>query len=139
MPDFISKIEFFVNMRKAMRSYFYLSVVMLSMQFPVSAHATDGIACAGTIKTVGIHGTDRVFLRLSSMNAGVQICALNKTLGTTFPISAEQCKLVYSTLLTAYSLNKSMSVYFDNVQNGTSCSTFTAWEVATARWVHLEN
>lgn len=52
--------------------------------------------------------------------------------------TSEQCKLAYSPLLVAASAGQSINVYFDNVQTGTSCSTFDSWEIATARWVHLE-
>jgi len=102
-----------------------------------ASRATDGITCSGTIATIGVHGTDRVMLRLSGMNTVVQICNLNQTIGSTFPITAEQCKAAYSALLTAYAMGQALNVFFDNVQTGTSCSTFAAWEVATARWVHL--
>ena len=113
--------------------------ILLCVVMSKNSYATDAIVCEGTVATIGVHGTDRVILRLSSMNTVVNICNLNSTLGTTYPISAEQCKAAYSTLLTAYSLGKTMSIYFDNVQTGTSCSNFAAWEVATARWVALTN
>lgn len=103
-----------------------------------AAQATDGISCGGKITTLGVHGTDRVMLQLSGMNTIVQICSLSATMGSTYPITPEQCKIAYSTLLTAYSLNKTITVWFDNVQTGTSCTTFAGWEVATARWVHLD-
>jgi hypothetical protein len=76
-------------------------------------------------------------LQLTGMNTLVQICHLNKTVGTAYPITAEQCKIAYSTLLTAYSMSKNMKVYFDNVVNGTSCSNFKTWELATATFVYL--
>lgn len=116
-----------------------LFLILLPMLFSIHVKATDAINCNGTISTLGVHGTDRVMLKLSGMNALVQICNLNQTMGFTWPISAEQCKVAYSTLLTAYSMNKFINVYFDNVQNGTSCSTFVGWEVATLRWVYLSN
>ena len=103
------------------------------------AHATDGISCSGTVSTVGIHGPNGVYLQLSGMNTLVQICSLGQTLGTTYPISPEQCRAVYATLLTAYTLEKTINVYFDNVQTGTSCTNFVGWEIATARWVHLDH
>jgi hypothetical protein len=40
-------------------------------------------------------------------------------------------------LITAYALGKSVNVWFDNVQTGTSCTNFAAWELAVARWVYL--
>lgn len=36
-------------------------------------------------------------------------------------------------LLTAFSLDKDMSVFFDNVATETNCANFAAWEIATAR------
>ncbi len=117
-----------------------LSTAFLCSVFASPSYATtDGIVCTGTISILGVHGTDRVMLKLSSMNKLVQICHLNNIMGSTYPITPEQCKVAYSTLLVAYSMQKSIRVYFDNVQTGTSCSTFVASEVATARWVHLDN
>jgi hypothetical protein len=124
-----------------MRPNLYAAILyILYSGFCCNANAaTDALNCGGTIKTVGVHGTDRVMLRLSGMNTVVQICNLNSTVGTTYPISATQCKAAYGTLLTAYSLGKNISVTFDNIQVGTSCSTLQSWELATARWVHLDS
>jgi hypothetical protein len=100
--------------------------------------STRTIVCSGTITEVFVRGTNRVILMPSGMNTVVQICDLGQTIGTTYRISADQCRAVYATLITALALGKTMSVYFDNVQTGTSCSNFAGWEVATARWVHLD-
>jgi hypothetical protein len=102
-----------------------------------TAVATDGIICTGTVHRLGVHTLNKVMLQLSGMNARVQICNLEQTLGTIYPISATQCKAAYATLMAAHFNGKSMTIYFDNVQAGTSCSTFLDWEVATARWVYL--
>ena len=103
------------------------------------AVATDGISCTGTVVTIGVHGTNRVMLQLSGMNTLVQICDLGQTVGTTYPNTPDQCKADYSTLLTAYTLGKTINVWFDNVQTGTNCTNFAGWEVAVARWVSLSN
>lgn len=121
----------------ARNKYNLITLLILNLYFMPLANAKDGISCSGTIDTIGVHGTDRVMLQLSGMNALVQICHLNSTIGSTYPITAEQCKAAYSTLLTAYSMGKTIKVWFDNVQTGTSCDTFKNWEVATARWVFL--
>lgn len=113
-------------------------LALMAMGLSGLCGATDAISCSGIVSTIGIHGTDRVMLRLSGMNNVVQICNLSTTIGTTYPITAEQCKAVYATLIAAFAMGTAMNVYFDNVQAGTSCSTFAGWEVATARWVHLE-
>ena len=114
------------------------ALAALCVAWAPSGWSTDAIVCSGTITEVGIHGTNRVMLMLSGMNTVVQICDLGQTIGSTFPISADQCKADYATLITAYTLGKTLSIYFDNVQTGTSCSNFANWEVATARWVHLD-
>lgn len=124
-------------MKYRIKLLWLVAVSALCMSVP--SHATDGIHCSGVIKTVGVHGTDRVMLQLSGMNTIVQICHLNQTMGSTYPITSEQCRAAYSTLLTAYAMGKSVNVHFDNVQTGISCSTFVSWERATARWVRLED
>jgi hypothetical protein len=121
-----------------LHKYTLLACSVFCFSFMQVANATDGISCNGTIDVLGVHGTDRVILKLSGMNKVVQICHLNNTIGSTYPITPEQCRMAYSTLMTAYSLGKTINVWFDNVQTGTSCSTFKAWEIATARWVHLD-
>jgi len=110
----------------------------LWMTLSAAALATDNISCTGIVSTIGVHGTDRVMLKLSGTNTVVQICSLTSTMGTTYPISPDQCKADYATLLTAYTLGVTIGVYFDNVATGTNCTNFASWEVATARWVHLD-
>jgi len=122
---------------KAIRNWSACLTGVLLLTTVGTSSATDDIVCTGRVATIGIHSTDRVMLRLTGMNTVVQICHLAQTMGTTYPITPAQCKLAYATLVTAHTMGKQLSVYFDNVQSGTSCSTFVAWEVATARWVHL--
>jgi hypothetical protein len=100
-----------------------------------NVRATDGINCTGTVTTIGVHGTNRIMLSLSGMNTIVQICDLGQTVGTTYPNSPDQCKADYATLVSAYLTGQTMNVWFDNVQTGTSCTNFAAWELAVARWV----
>lgn len=101
------------------------------------AQATNDIVCSGTVTTIGVHGTNRVMLRLSGMNEIVQICDLGQTIGTLYAITPEQCRAAYATLLTAFTTGTVLNVWFDNVQTGTSCTNFQAWEIATLRWVYL--
>ncbi len=114
-----------------------LTCSLMASLLATHAFATDGINCTGTITTIGVHGTNRVMLQLSGMNTIVQICDLGQTVGTTYAITPDQCKADYATLVTAFALGINMSVWFDNVQTGTSCANFAGWELATARWVHL--
>lgn len=100
--------------------------------------ANNNIQCSGTIVTLGLHSPNGVFLKLSGMNNLVEVCDLGATLGTTNPIPAEQCKAIYSLLLAAQASAKPINVVFDNVVNGSSCSSFVSWEVATARWVTFQ-
>jgi hypothetical protein len=86
---------------------------------------------------LAVHSPDKVFVRLTGMTANVQICNLSATVGVTYPVSAQQCKAVYSALLLAYSMDKTMTLFFDNVATGTNCSNFANWELATIRYVPL--
>jgi hypothetical protein len=111
--------------------------VLLNLTYSHRVLATDGISCTGTVTTIGVHGTNRVMLRLSGMNTNVQICDLGQTVGTTYPNTPDQCKTDYATLMAAYLTGQTMNVWFDNVQTGTNCGNFAAWELAVARWVYL--
>lgn len=115
----------------------YATLALLAATASQIALATDGINCTGIVSTIGIHGTNRVMLRLSSMNTVVQICDLGQSVGTTYPNTPDQCKADYATLVTAYALGTNISVWFDNVQTGTNCGNFAPWELAVARWIPL--
>lgn len=103
-----------------------------------TAYAANSFSCVGKIDKVGIHGTNRVILKLTSMNTVVNICSPEDSRGSVYPVSPEQCKLAYSTLLSAFAMDMEMSVFFDNVATGTNCSNFAPWELATARFVSLD-
>lgn len=112
-----------------------LTIILLSS---ANAVATNNIVCGGDIKRLGIHSTNGVYLQLSSMNTVVKICDLGQTVGSVNPVGAEQCKAIYSTLLSAYTMGKGLApIYFDNVEIGNTCTNFRDWELATARWVEL--
>lgn len=101
------------------------------------AFATDGIICAGTVDEIGLHATDIVTLKLSSMNARVEICRLSQPWGNTFPVGPEQCKAVYSMLLLLQATGKSTTAHFDNVVTGTACNNFAPWELASIRFLNI--
>lgn len=122
-----------------LRSIRFVMWSLLACATSQTALATDGINCTGTVSTIGVHGTNRVMLELSGMNTIVQICDLGQTVGTTYPNTPDQCKADYATLVTAYALGTTISVWFDNVQTGTNCGNFAAWELAVARWVSLSH
>lgn len=117
-----------------------ITSALLTMALSVSSvanAATDSIVCSGKIDTLAIHGTDRVFLQLQGMNTVVQICNLGATVGTTYPVTAQQCKASYAALMFALATDRTMSIHFDNVVTGTNCTNFVAYEVATARNIAL--
>lgn len=105
------------------------------ISYCVPSNATNDISCQGTVALLGLHSPNAVYLKLSSMNTLVEICNLKGPLGVTHPVQPEQCNAIYSTLLAAYSMQKNVTVLFDNVQTGTNCTNFQAWEMATTRWV----
>lgn len=120
-------------MRKVTRTLLAIALTMSSM----ASAATDGIVCAGKVETLAIHGTDRVFLQLQGMNTVVNICNLGATIGITYPITPQQCKAVYGSLMFALATDRTMNIHFDNVVTGTNCTNFSPWEVATARNIAL--
>lgn len=87
-------------------------LLMVGVVAPQISFATDGISCGGTVSTIGVHSIDRVMLRLSGMNAVVQICNLNQSLGANNAVTAQQCKAAYSTLLMAHAMGKSIKHLF---------------------------
>jgi len=115
-----------------------LPITVIFSVLTTSALAANSFSCEGAVAEVGIHGTNKVVLKLTSMNTVVNICNPEQQLGSTYPVSPEQCKLAYSTLLTAYAMDKKIRVYFDNVVTGDSCGSFKSWEVATVRYVSLK-
>ena len=117
----------------------YPALILLNAVTADPLLASSSISCTGTIMTVGVHGSNRVMLQLSGMNTIVQICNLGQTVGTTYPSSPDQCKAQYATLLQAYALGSTINVYFDDAAVGSSCTNFAPWELAVARWVHLDS
>ena len=107
--------------------------------FSNSSFAANSFPCAGTIEILGVHSPNNVILKLSGMNTLVKICDLESEVGNSYPISTEQCKISYSTLLAARAMNKTMTIYFDNIPSATSCSNFSNYELATARNVFIGN
>lgn len=98
----------------------------------------NSFSCKGTVEVFGIHSTNSVFLRLSSMSVLVKVCDLEAEAGTSYRVTPEQCKVIYSTLLTAYAMGEVLDINFDNVGEAANCSSFTAWQLATARNVFLD-
>lgn len=99
--------------------------------------ATDGIVCTGTVDEIGLHATDTVTLKLSSMNTRVGVCSLSHAWGASRPVGAEQCKAVYSMLLLLQASGKPTTAYFDNVVTGTACNNFAPWELASIRFLNI--
>ncbi len=120
-----------------MKNTFRLFLAIALSASSIATAATDGIGCTGKIESLTIHSPDGVYLQLTNMNTVVKICDLGKTVGTSYAVSATQCKAVYSALLLALSTDRTMSILFDNVATGTHCSNFASWELATARNVSL--
>jgi hypothetical protein len=97
----------------------------------------DSFSCKGTVERFGSHSVNSIYLKLSSMNTMVKICDLGSDTGASYKVTPEQCKIIYSTLLTAYAMNEVININFDNVGEATNCSSFSDWQLATARNVFL--
>lgn len=113
------------------------SACVIAAMVTNSALADSSMSCSGTVKNVGIHGTDKVIVQLSGTNTVIYGCNLTQTIGTLYPIGPAQCKAAYATLLLAYTMKKPITIFFDNVKTGTHCANFETWEMATFRYVVL--
>lgn len=106
--------------------------------------AASNFSCSGTVVSIGVHSTDKIVVRLSNMANKVYACNLTQTIGVDFPVAPSQCKVAYATLLLAYVNKKAVTIYFDNVESGKQystgeCSQIKPWELATIRYVSLED
>lgn len=104
-----------------------------------SAHAqVSTVVCTGTVAELGIHLPDKVYVRLTSMNAGVLICSMDAAWvvqGTQYGnTSPSTCKAIYSTLLAAkLSQSSIQSMYMDGVVPS-SCNSFSPWTPVSVRF-----
>ncbi|MBL1292880.1 MAG: hypothetical protein COB61_003310 [Thiotrichales bacterium] len=111
-----------------------LIILLYFMSFSVTAGT---LTCAGTVEQIGLHATDSLMVRLSSMNAAVFVCNPNTNwvvTGTPYQTGAETCKTMMSMFMMAKATGKSVgTVWFDGDDVPQDCSSWGAWKKANVR------
>ncbi len=111
-------------------------VLFLALLPSFSLAAT--LQCTGVVEKIGLHASDKIMLKLSSMNKAVFICSPNSewvVSGTGYKTSAETCKSMLSMLMHAKSTNAAMgNVWFDGDHVPASCSSWESWKTANVRY-----
>lgn len=119
-----------------MPKWMALTVALLCSQ----AHAGT-VKCSGTVEDVSFHASDKLMIRLSSMNAPVFFCSPAAewvVSGTHYRTSVETCKALYSTFLTArVSGLEIRNLYFDGDDVPTTCDSWGPWKSASIRHFKL--
>lgn len=125
------------NMRSIMMNIYKKSLSVLVatlLSFQVNA-AT--VACTGTVEELSYHASNQLMIRLSSMNTPVYICNPSSEWvvpGTAYRTSAETCRVLYSTFLTArVSGIPIRNLYFDGDDVPATCDTWGSWKSANIR------
>jgi len=112
-----------------------LIFLLYFMSFSVTAGT---LTCAGTVEKIGLHATDSLMVRLSSMNTAVFVCNPNANwvvTGTSYQTGAETCKVMMSMFMTAKATGKSVgSVWFDGDDVPENCSSWDPWKRANVRY-----
>ncbi|NOU49183.1 hypothetical protein HG263_01270 [Pseudoalteromonas sp. JBTF-M23] len=110
-------------------------LLLLIMSPPV---LSGTIKCTGTVEKLGLHSSNKIMLKLSSMNQAVFICQPNQEWsvpGTNYKTSPEMCNSLLSMLMHAKSTNAQMgSVWFDGDDVPTSCNGWESWKTANIRY-----
>jgi len=111
-----------------------LIILLYFMSFSVTAGT---LTCSGTVAQIGLHATDRLMIRLSSMNTAVFVCNPNanwSVSGTNYQTGAETCKTMMSMFMTAKATGKSIgNVWFDGDDVPQNCSSWENWKSANVR------
>lgn len=102
----------------------------------VDSHAGT-IQCNGTVEKIGMHASDKLMLKLSSMNQAVFICKPNSewsVSGTEYTTSPETCNALLSMLMHAKATGAQMGdVWFDGDDVPATCSSWESWKSANIR------
>ena len=113
-----------------------LMSLLVALWVPASLAGT--VVCSGTVDKVAFHASDKLMLRLSSMDAGVFICSFSSVWsvsGTSYTTAPETCKAFHSMLLSAQALGTHInSMYFDGDQVPAACNQWGAWKSANIRY-----
>lgn len=96
------------------------------------------IQCSGTVDKIGIHSSNKILLKLSSMNKAVFICSPSsewRVSGTSYTTSPDMCNSLLSMLMHAKSTKADMGhVWFDGDDVPANCSEWGSWKTANIRY-----
>lgn len=110
-----------------------LAVVVLTSAY---SHAGT-IKCNGTVENIGMHASNKLMLKLSSMNKAVFICSPNTEWtveGTDYSTSPETCNALLSMLMHAKATGAQMGeVWFDGDDVPLTCGSWGRWASANIR------
>ena len=111
-------------------------MVLIAALLAFPAHAGT-VVCTGTVEDISFYADDRFMIRLSNMNTPVFFCnpaAEWVVSGTHYRTSAETCKVLYSTFLTArVSGIEIRSLHFDGDDVPATCDSWGSWKYASIR------
>lgn len=111
-------------------------LIVLSILLSVHANAAT-VVCSGTVAELSYHASDKLMIRLSSMNTVVYICNPGAewiVSGTSYKTSPDTCKALYSVFLAARLSGEPInSVYFDGDDVPATCNSWGNWKSANIR------
>ncbi len=112
--------------------------LMLLLLMVSSSSQAATIQCNGTVEKIGFHSSNRIMLKLSSMNTAVFICTPNaewSVSGTSYTTSPEMCSSLLSMLMHAKATKANMGdVWFDGDDVPANCNAWEGWKTANIRY-----
>ena len=118
-----------------------ISCLIVALCWLVSVAQAGTIVCSGKVAQLAFHASDRMMIRLDSMNTPVFFCSPESVYsvpGTSYTTGPETCKLLYSTYLSAQFANKTISsMYFDGDDVPQSCDSWGPWKSANIRFYSI--
>ena len=112
-------------------------IILLFLVFSSYSYAAT-IQCAGTVDKIGLHASDKLMLKLSSMNTAIFICSPSSEWsvpGTGYKTSTETCKSMLSMLMHAKATKADMgNVWFDGDDVPANCNAWQNWKNANVRY-----
>lgn len=108
------------------------------LAFTAPSQALAGtIVCSGTVDVLSYHADGAFMFKLSSMNNPVFFCNADSewvVAGTPYKTSAETCKMLYATLLSAKATGKPLTnVYLDGDEVPSACNGWGDWKHVNIR------
>ncbi|MEN3157330.1 hypothetical protein ABC502_02985 [Alkalimonas sp. NCh-2] len=119
-----------------------LNRLVAGLLLMTSCSVTAGtIVCEGEVEVLGYHATDKMMIKLSSMNVPVHFCSPDRewsVSGTSYKTGPKTCQTLYSTFLAAKISGKTIyNVWFDGDEVPTSCDAWDSWANTNIRHFKL--